>query len=446
MRGEIGGEPARPDAPQGEARQAGPRWARDGTALCLSGGGFRATLFHLGALRRLNELGVLPRLDTVTSVSGGSIINGLLATRWTRLRIGAAGAFANFDEEVAAPIRALCARDIRTPLLVWWRLNPANWGTMIRDFFGVPGNVLAETYEPLFRMKLSDLPMPGAGVPRFVFCATNVSTGACWHFHGGPGASMGDHYAGFCEAGWVSVAEAVAASSCFPLAFSALRLRLPDGCGLGRIDPWGTRREPSEKRGGQPHGDERNLLLTDGGVYDNLGVEPVWKEHGTLLVSDAGRLSGSVLKSSQVFLPRLMRAAEIGIEQVGTVRRRWMFEQLAGGQRQGALWTLHTDPGKFPAPGVQGYPAPVRDLLNKVRTDLNSFSGGEMACLENHGYALADAAVRSYAPHLCANPGASFSWPNPGWVDAGRAGEVLRESALLKLWRDIWGQITGATA
>ena len=42
-------------------------------ALCLSGGGFRAALFHLGALRRLNELGILSRVDTIASVSGGSI-------------------------------------------------------------------------------------------------------------------------------------------------------------------------------------------------------------------------------------------------------------------------------------------------------------------------------------------------------------------------------------
>ncbi len=47
--------------------------------LALSGGGFRATLFHLGSLTRLNELGWLRRLDIVTSVSGGSIIAGLLA-------------------------------------------------------------------------------------------------------------------------------------------------------------------------------------------------------------------------------------------------------------------------------------------------------------------------------------------------------------------------------
>ena len=44
-----------------------------GIALCLSGGGYRAMVFHLGALWRLNELGFLPKLARVSSVSGGSI-------------------------------------------------------------------------------------------------------------------------------------------------------------------------------------------------------------------------------------------------------------------------------------------------------------------------------------------------------------------------------------
>ena len=49
--------------------------------LSLSGGGFRATLFHLGAIRRLNEFGILPNITTISSVSGGSILNGFLASR-----------------------------------------------------------------------------------------------------------------------------------------------------------------------------------------------------------------------------------------------------------------------------------------------------------------------------------------------------------------------------
>ena len=52
---------------------------RDEVALCLSGGGYRAMLYHVGALWRVNELGMLPKLARISSVSGGSITAGCWA-------------------------------------------------------------------------------------------------------------------------------------------------------------------------------------------------------------------------------------------------------------------------------------------------------------------------------------------------------------------------------
>ena len=62
-----------------------PDQPSDGIALCMSGGGYRAMLFHLGSLWRLNELHYLSKLDMVSSVSGGSITNGALAMNWSKL-------------------------------------------------------------------------------------------------------------------------------------------------------------------------------------------------------------------------------------------------------------------------------------------------------------------------------------------------------------------------
>ena len=59
------------------------RSPQEGIALCLSVGGYRAMLFHLGALWRLNELGHLSRLARISSVSGGSITAGALAKNWS---------------------------------------------------------------------------------------------------------------------------------------------------------------------------------------------------------------------------------------------------------------------------------------------------------------------------------------------------------------------------
>src|ERR1700674_1626069 len=90
-----------------------PDAEREGIALCLSGGGFRAALFHLGALRRLNELDILSRVTTVTGVSGGSFITAFLADR---LRQWPAGPMSDADWErhIAAPFRALVSTNFGT--------------------------------------------------------------------------------------------------------------------------------------------------------------------------------------------------------------------------------------------------------------------------------------------------------------------------------------------
>jgi hypothetical protein len=79
-------------------------------ALWLSGDGYRASLFHLGALTRLNELGLLARISTVGAVSGGSILAALLATRvpWPLH-----GTHREWLEQVAMPMRAIARRNVR---------------------------------------------------------------------------------------------------------------------------------------------------------------------------------------------------------------------------------------------------------------------------------------------------------------------------------------------
>jgi NTE family protein len=75
-----------PDAPVEAIVTDDPnRKPENGTALCLSGGGYRAMLFHLGALWRLYELGLLRTIKRISSVSGGSITAGVLGLNWSKL-------------------------------------------------------------------------------------------------------------------------------------------------------------------------------------------------------------------------------------------------------------------------------------------------------------------------------------------------------------------------
>ena len=79
----------------------------NGLGICLSGGGYRAMLFHVGALWRLHELGLLTKATRVSSVSGGSITAGILALAWRELAGGG-----SFDELVASPIARLASMTI----------------------------------------------------------------------------------------------------------------------------------------------------------------------------------------------------------------------------------------------------------------------------------------------------------------------------------------------
>src|SRR5688572_30969833 len=84
-----------------------PRSPEAGVALSLSGGGYRAMLFHVGALWRLNEWGYLRKLERISSVSGGSITAGVLGFKWAKLGFDDNGVGRAFDQAVVQPVRAL---------------------------------------------------------------------------------------------------------------------------------------------------------------------------------------------------------------------------------------------------------------------------------------------------------------------------------------------------
>src|SRR5713226_4454427 len=97
---------------------------RPGIALCLSGGGYRAMLFHVGALWRLNEAGLLPRLDRISSVSGGSIAAAFLGLKWAQLDFDESGVARAFVDAVVKPLRSQALRTIDVPAILFGFLIP----------------------------------------------------------------------------------------------------------------------------------------------------------------------------------------------------------------------------------------------------------------------------------------------------------------------------------
>jgi len=362
-----------------------PRAQREGIALCLSGGGFRAALFHAGAIRRLNELGLLSQLRTISSVSGGSIASALLAAVWPRLERDGRW-FTNLEALFERPLRAFCGRNIRNRPLLWGRLDPRNGPRLLWSTFSATDLLVAEYERLVGSIPLSALPAH----PRFVFCAANLLTGVSFELSA---RSIGDYVLGYSEPGRFTLAEAVAASSSFPFAFPPL-VRMVDLDAFVGGDP------QAVATGFRPG---PRIALTDGGVYDNMGLEPAWKIHQVVLVSDGGTPFEVRARARTGLVPRLLRSFQVVANQALAVRKRWLVAAYLRGVYRGAYWGLGTDRDEYQAPGMErppGYSGPVLDRLRVVRTDLDRFSPAEQSVLMNHGWALAGAALRRWGADL----------------------------------------------
>jgi NTE family protein len=94
--------------------------------------------------------------------------------------------------------------------------------------------------------------------------------------------------------------------------------------------------------------------------------------------------------------------------------------------------------GLADAPGYRGQSL---ELVKSVRTDLDPFGQGEIACLENHGYALANVAMLRWARRLLPDPVAPFVWPHPDFVDPTTVAAALEGAAERGIARDVWESI-----
>ena len=334
-------------------------------ALCLSGGGYRAMLYHAGALRRLNELGLLSVVDRFSSVSGGSIAAAVLASHWQDLRFDQDGVATAF-EDVERRLFNLAGKTID--------VSASLVGTL-------PGTTgawrLVRKYRHLLGQKtLQDLPDEP---PRFVFNTTNMATGSLFRWTKDYGA---DYQLGRISSPGLGLAEVVAASSAFPPFLSPLRIRPPS-----TVTDFDT--------GAPVRLQPRRLWLTDGGVYDNLGVETA-KSFECILASDGGAALQQRSKVGHNWFSQHRRSVSIIYDQVGRLRHKDLMDKLMTGVRRGALWRIATDMHNYPAVGKLPCSLAATTRLADVPTRLTRLPVARRFQLINWGYASADAAIRSY--------------------------------------------------
>ncbi|SRR6266545_30071 len=355
--------------------------------LAISGGGFRATAFGLGCLRALHDRGVLDHVTVVSGISGGSLAAALWAYGPAR--------FDEFDAFTVDLLRRglqleLAARAF-TPAAVGRNLT-----ALTRSLLPGPlgGRRTANRTDALrdtlaarvFGTKLvGDVTHPGLAT---VISATDLITTNAVRF--GSQVSSCSAHGRITEP--IPVAEAVAASAAFPILLPALERTFTF----------------ARTRDGVTTTARRPVSLTDGGVYDNLGLtvleparSPAYTDHvydvDYVIACDAG--AGAPNPANVRFLPtRLHRAFTITYRKTQDAGRNRLHEAARTGQLRGFVHAYLGMPD-------HRLPVPVADLVpcERVRTYGTNFKAmkpDDLHAITTRGEQLTRTLVAHYCPQL----------------------------------------------
>ncbi len=362
--------------------------------LALSGGGYRATLFALGSLIRLNELGMLPKIKTITSVSGGAITAGFLAYKWDKLYFDETTGIAdNFFKEVTEPLINFCEKTIDIPSVL----------KGILSFRYTIGDMISKKYdEYLFNNKLLKDIASKNNAPEFIFYGTNYDTGVSVLI---TKEYLSDYRIGKALNHHISLSEAVGISSSFPPFFSPVVI---DGSKWEWVKTEFTDLYHIDRL-------RKKLLLCDGGLYDNLGIEWLWKtgkykNYDTVFVCDSGEPLQTPYQYKNTMIGKLKsklnwrnnwisqykRMNDIMINQQRALRKRKLMENfISPDHYNGAYWGIDVDIESYPdiEPLVK-YNDKYKSM-ERLPTQLRPFTKTDRDTLINWSYALTDAALRS---------------------------------------------------
>jgi predicted acylesterase/phospholipase RssA len=407
--------------------------------LALSGGGFRASLFHIGVLAKLAELDALRHVEVLSCVSGGSIIGAHYYLELRRLLEAKPDEVITQKDfiELVKRIETDFLAGIQANLRMRLAANPFfNLMTFFRPHYTLTDR-LGELFEkklyskvsgrgPLFLDKLLIHPVGAcadfapkldnwhraAKVPVLILNATTLNTGHNWQFTaswmGEPASGVMKEVDGndllrrmyYWEAPkkhrTVRLGRAVAASACVPGLFAPVE--------FAELYP------------------KRTTRLVDGGVHDNQGVGGLLEQEcSVLLVSDAsGQMSSQnhpgaepyqvPLRASSILGARVREAEYLDLEarQRSSQIKSLMFLHLKKDLDPDPVnWVDCTDaldvtddarPKERRGP-LTGYGMlkTVQARIAAVRTDLDSFTDAEAFALMLSGYRMTE---HEFAAHV----------------------------------------------
>jgi len=269
--------------------------------LALSGGGIRACIFHLGVCKGLAAHGLLGRVASISSVSGASLCVALIfaasGNRWPSDRYFLTRTLPEIE-------RRIMTHDIQAAALCRLPFMPRYWFNRV----GLLARALCREWG--ICGTLQELP----DYPYWEINCTTYETGKNFRIRKD---YMGDYMLGYTQRADLPIADMAAASAGFPVLIGAYVLDMTRYI-------WTV-----GKHGGKETAPRKQCALWDGGVYDNLGLEALYKigrgldaEINFLIVSNASGALGAAEHSVSRPLSGLKRLLDIALDQVSALRTR----------------------------------------------------------------------------------------------------------------------------
>lgn len=362
-------------------------------SLALSGGGSRAMAFHAGALRFFAEVGMLEKVAEISSVSGGSLLTGLIFSksgmRWPTSQ--------EYVSEIFAAVRStLSTTSIQASAAIRLVL-PRYW-----QYYGSLPNLVARAIYMDWRVRgtLGDLPQS----PVWSINCTTAENGRRFRFKQG---RLGDYESGYAEAGTFPLASAMATSAAFPVGIGPLRLYATRFT-WWKKPSWGAATEV------QIAAPSKLLHLYDGGVYDNLGLEPLFsastglpnKPH-RVIVLDAGAPLGRGFGMFSLNPLRIKRLMDLMMDQTRALRVRGFISYIKQSKRGGYLGIVRT-PNIRSVIEAQKDPSAFlsEELASQVSsfpTSLSTLAEEDFDLIARHGYEMAKLTQIGF-PYLPSEP------------------------------------------
>lgn len=368
---------------------------KPGIGLALSGGGVRAAAFHAGVLKYLAEQGKLEDVAYISSVSGGSLFTGLVYSSNSNTWPGSKQYL-----EISLPHvrKLLTTTNLQYNALARLLFIPSNWRFLLSR-----ANVVAQTIRALWGVSgvLRDI----GDIPVWSINGTTAETGKRFRFKA---SQVGDYLIGYAAAPTFPLSKAIAVSAAFPGGVGPLSIKPHEFKWLKK------RKWESQEKAQEVVLNHGRLHLYDGGVYDNLGLEPLFdvgrqqfkpQEGGAinqLFVSDAGAPLENTAIPGPLRLSRFKRLVDIMSDQTRAIRVRTFVNYLQGNAARGVYLMIGSDAVssleelgvicesvKERLLGEKWLSLQEANYVKNYPTNLKRMSGDDFDLLARHGYETA---------------------------------------------------------